>query len=68
MSKLTKKDTSFYQDAFLKQPTKILNFTYFFGDLIKVLNNRPPISPPYNVLFNGFEVIMQLPLKQPISA
>src|SRR5680860_676 len=40
---------------------------YFFGDFTNILNNSPPIIPPYKVLFKGFEVIAQVPLKQPIS-
>lgn len=30
-----------------------------------VLTNKPPIKPPYKVLFTGEEVMAQLPLIQP---
>ncbi len=30
-----------------------------------MLTNKPPINPPYNVLFNGLEVIAHVPLAHP---
>lgn len=32
-----------------------------------MLNNKYPISPPYKLLLSGFEVIIQVPVAQPIN-
>lgn len=36
-----------------------------FGLETKILNNNPPIKPPYKVEFNGLDVMAQVPLAQP---
>ncbi len=40
-------------------------FYFFFGEVTNILNNNPPIIPPYKVLFKGFEVMAQVPEAQP---
>ena len=35
------------------------------GFYFSSLNNKPPISAPYSVLFNGLDVIAQVPEEHP---
>jgi hypothetical protein len=45
---------------------EILKKNYFLFSFINMLNTNPPIKLPYNVEFNGFEVIAHVPEAQPI--
>ena len=39
--------------------------SFLFGDFTNILNNKPPIMPPYKLLLNGFEVMAHVPDAQP---
>ena len=42
------------------------NYDFFFlKKSLIILNSKPPKTPPYKVLFNGFEVIEQVPETHP---
>ena len=66
-SLLKRKRHSHIKSTFYNQLIKLkINTAYFFGDFINILNNNPPMNPPYKVLFKGLEVIAQVPLIHPI--
>lgn len=39
----------------------------FFSDFTNILNNNPPNKAPYNVEFNGLDVMAHVPEAQPTN-